>query len=61
MNTFVITIAATVGLSFGYVIGAALCGAEWREAAIKNNAAEWRVDRTTGLTSFVWLTAPAKP
>ncbi len=28
----------------------------WREEAIQHNAAEWRIDRTTGDKEFVWLT-----
>jgi hypothetical protein len=34
---------------------------EMQKEAIKNNAAEWRIDPKTGEKKFVWITAEARP
>jgi len=49
-----------IGGLLGILLGLLFVEGAMRHQAIANNAAEYRVNKTTGEVKFVWLTAPPK-
>jgi hypothetical protein len=56
-----ISALAALCLVMGFAFGGIDRDSHWEKEAIKNNAAEWRIDPKTGKKKFVWITAEAKP
>ncbi len=56
-SVLVTLVLCKLAVMLGLFLGASGERADMQKEAIKNNAAEWRIDPKTGEKKFVWITA----